>query len=256
MNNFRHEGDMIDVVTPSGGYTSGNFYIQGLIAGVAVNTSLEAEYNVLKTSGVFELPKTTSQAWAIGQQLYWDPATSKFTTVPGELTSYGAAAATAESADTTGEVKIGGGVPVAFGPIGQQAAVADLTENSGAIGGTNNGDLPSLTPTAVTSAALTATNPTAPTAFAPPTPGGSTPVVSAAATDLDTVAAAVKTLRDEVAAYELVISAIVVDITAQKTEQDKLVTDLAAAVAAVRETAAKQNAALAKLRLAGIIEDA
>jgi len=39
-------------------------------------------------------------------------------------------------------------------------------------------------------------------------------------------------------------------------ELDRLVTDLAAAVAAIREVAAKTNAALAKLRLAGVIEDA
>src|SRR3972149_1377858 len=182
MKNSLPPGESIDVVTSAGGYTSGNFYVQGLIAGVALNTSLETEYNVLKTCGVFELPKTTGQAWTLGQQLYWDPSTSKFTTTPGELTSYGAAAAAAAPAGPVGEGKSGGGGPVAFGPIGQQAAVADLTENAGALGGTSDGNLPSLTPTAVTTAALTATNPAAPTAYSAHA-SGSTPGASNAAPD-------------------------------------------------------------------------
>lgn len=128
MNNYLSKGDNITVVTPSGGYTSGLFYKQGLIAGIAMFTSLEAAENVLVTSGVFTLPKTTagSEAWALGDQLYWDPGTSKFTNVPGELTSYGVAAAAALAAATTGAVKLGGGGGIAAGPIAQQAAEADI----------------------------------------------------------------------------------------------------------------------------------
>jgi len=136
--------------------------------------------------------------------------------------------------------------------VGDQTAIASLTENAGAIGGTNDGDLPSLTPTAVTTAALTATNPAAPTAYSAHA-SGSTPVTSNAATDLDTTAAALATLRGEVATYETAISALIVDVAAQKAEQDKLVTDLAAAVAAIREVAAKQNADLAMERTAGLL---
>lgn len=47
-------------------------------------------------------PKTTGEAWAIGQVLYWDPGTGKFTTTAGSLVKCGHALATAGSADTTG----------------------------------------------------------------------------------------------------------------------------------------------------------
>lgn len=109
MNNFIQPGENLTVVTPSGGYIAGNFYILGAIAGVAMNTTLEAAENVLVTEGVFSLPKTTSQVWAVGEVLYWDPGTSKFTNVPGVLTARGVVAAAALSAATTGYVKLTGG---------------------------------------------------------------------------------------------------------------------------------------------------
>ena len=65
-------------------------------------------------------------------------------------------------------------------------------------------------------AAITATNPDAPTAYTAHS-SGSTPVTSDAATDLDTTAAALETLRDEVATYETAISALVADVTELRT---------------------------------------
>lgn len=59
-------------------------------------------------------------------------------------------------------------------------------------------------------AAATATDPAAPTAYAPHAAGAVT-VTSNAADDLDTTAAALKTLRDEVATYEGVISDLIAD---------------------------------------------
>lgn len=51
-------------------------------------------------------PKTTGEAWAVGQVLYWDPATAKFTTTAGALVKCGHALATAASGDTTGGLMI------------------------------------------------------------------------------------------------------------------------------------------------------
>ena len=64
--------------------------------------------------------------------------------------------------------------------------------------------------------AMTATDPSAPTAYTAHSSGGVT-VTSTAATDLDTTAAALKTLRDEVATYETAISALVADVAALDT---------------------------------------
>jgi hypothetical protein len=80
--------------------------------------------------------------------------------------------------------------------------------------------------------AATASNPAAPAAYTPHA-SGAVPVLSNAATDLDTTAAALSTLRGEVATYETAISALIVD------------------VASVR---AQLNLALAALRTHGLID--
>jgi hypothetical protein len=81
-------------------------------------------------------------------------------------------------------------------------------------------------------AAATATNPAAPTAYTAHA-SGAVAVTSNAATDLDTTAAALKTLRDEVASYETTISALIVDVASIRTQL---------------------NSALAKLRTHGLID--
>lgn len=70
----------------------------------------------------------------------------------------------------------------------------------------------------------TATNPAAPAAYTAHA-AGAVAVVSNAATDLDTTAAALATLRGEVAAYELVISALIVDVADLKQLVNSLIDD-------------------------------
>ena len=59
---------------------------------------------------VLSAGKTTGEAWAVGQKLYWDPATSKFTTTAGALVVRAFASAVAASGDTTGSVILFGAV--------------------------------------------------------------------------------------------------------------------------------------------------
>ena len=82
--------------------------------------------------------------------------------------------------------------------------------------------------------AATATNPAAPTAYSAHA-SGATAVTSNAATDLDTTAAALATLRGEVATYEIAISALIVDVADIRT---------------------KFNSVLAKLKTHGLIASA
>lgn len=70
-------------------------------------------------------------------------------------------------------------------------------------------------------AAATATNPSAPTPYTPHSSGGVT-VTSDSATDLDTVAAALDTLVDEVTTYETAISALIVDVEDIRTQLNDL----------------------------------
>ncbi len=77
-------------------------------------------------------------------------------------------------------------------------------------------------------AAATATDPAAPTAYSPHA-AGAVPVTSNAATDLDTAAAALKTLRDEVATYEGVISDLITDNADIRTQLNLALASLRAA---------------------------
>ena len=71
-------------------------------------------------------------------------------------------------------------------------------------------------------AAATAVNPAAPAAYSAHA-SGAIAVVSAAATDLDTTAAALEALRDEVVTYEIAISALIVDLADVRTQFAALV---------------------------------
>ena len=75
-------------------------------------------------------------------------------------------------------------------------------------------------------AAATAVNPTAPVAFTVPLVAQAVPVVSEAATDLDTVAAALKVLHTETTSYEVAISAVIVDVADIRTQLNALITAL------------------------------
>jgi len=108
-----------------------------------------------------------------------------------------------------------------------------------------------LNPTAP--AALTAVNPTAPAAFTVPLVAQAVAVVSEAATDLDTVAAAVKTLHTEVITYETAISALVADAVASRLEAVTYEVAISALVLDVAEIRTKVNAILSSLETGGIM---
>lgn len=113
MKNFLYKGETIDVVAPSGGLIAGQFYKIGNIAGVVASTVAEGEITALSRCGVYLLPKTTGQAWTLGQPLYWNVLTSKCTNIQaaGDL-PLGVAVPNADlsmaaSADTFGGVLLG-----------------------------------------------------------------------------------------------------------------------------------------------------
>ena len=108
MKNYIQEGEILEVVTPSGGYTSGVLYFQGALFGVAVLTSTSGEYNQLKTEGVFELTKAASQAWAIGDPIHWDIANALASTDPTVGPRVGSAANVVDNAvgSTLGYVRL------------------------------------------------------------------------------------------------------------------------------------------------------
>lgn len=105
MKNKTQCGDVLTLTAPSGGVTSGTAYLIGGLLAVATISADAGDDFTAERTGVFTLPKTTSQAWTQGQLLFWDDANSKFTNVAASgLVPAGAAVAAAASADTTGSV--------------------------------------------------------------------------------------------------------------------------------------------------------
>lgn len=77
------QGDALYVTAPSGGFAGGSPYMVGSIFGVASFDTPQTITGVLWVKGVYTLPKTSAQAWAVGDALYWDSANSVLTNVGG-----------------------------------------------------------------------------------------------------------------------------------------------------------------------------
>lgn len=112
MKNFVQEGDTVRVTVAAGSdavnLSSGDGYLIGSIFGVAAHDAAIGEGVELVLEGVFTLPKTTSQAWTVGEKAYWDVATGKVTTTASSNKQIGVVVAAAGSNDTTGNVRLSG----------------------------------------------------------------------------------------------------------------------------------------------------
>lgn len=145
-SNFIQPGDTVTLTAPYD-VDSGDGVLVGAIFGVAQGDAAETESVEAKRTGIWTLPKTSAQAWTLGQRIYWDDTQKECTTTASGNTPVGAAAAVAANPSATGRVLL---IPDAD-PTAATVAdnVPELTENSSTIGGTNDGNLPSLTATAV-----------------------------------------------------------------------------------------------------------
>jgi predicted RecA/RadA family phage recombinase len=111
--NFHQPGDVI-TITSAGAVTAGSLVLQGSLGGVALNAAAGAGEPVsIALTGVFSLPKTGSQAWAIGAPIYWTG--SACTTVASTNKMIGAAWEIVGSGagETVGKVRLNGGVVTA-----------------------------------------------------------------------------------------------------------------------------------------------
>lgn len=109
MKNYVSPGEHI-TVTAAADITSGQMVVAGAVFGVAQETVLSGAPVVLVRRGVFELPKTSAQAWTVGAKLYWDAANAVCTTTLSGNTLIGAAAAIAANPSATGTVLLDGAI--------------------------------------------------------------------------------------------------------------------------------------------------
>lgn len=146
MQNFKQPGKTLTFTAPSGGVVSGQPYLFGSILAVAcVSVDAAAEFEGM-VEGVFTLPKAGSQAWAVGQKIYWDDlaagsggqvCTSDAT--KGQLIGVATAVVGSGSGEVTGDVRLNGSAPAtAEGP---QTVIAALSMGTDVTASTANGSI-------------------------------------------------------------------------------------------------------------------
>lgn len=105
MKTYVQPGKVLTMVAPSGGVVSGGFVKIGAIFGVATTTAAQGEKFELYTGDVHNLPKTSAEAWAVGDVIY---ATSGgiLTTVSSANTKVGVAVLAAANPSGIGRVRL------------------------------------------------------------------------------------------------------------------------------------------------------
>lgn len=82
MKNLYKHGDEFPFTNPSNsvGIASGDVCAIGDVVGIAVGDILPSSQGTVQVAGVFIVKKKTSQVWAQGVKVYWDPTNKEFTT--------------------------------------------------------------------------------------------------------------------------------------------------------------------------------
>lgn len=112
MKTFIQSGDAVTVPAPAN-VSSGDGVQVGSLFGVANADAVSGADVVLSTTGVYTLPKTSAQAWAIGAAIHWDAENGVATTSTDDggtpATDFlliGHAVAAAANPSATGNVRL------------------------------------------------------------------------------------------------------------------------------------------------------
>jgi len=106
MKNYVQKGDAIEVVTPSGGFTSGQIVVVGALAGVCSGKYAEGETAVVCLEGVYTVPKVASGAIAQGAKIYVAASGGSATATVGSNIFLGYAWVAAADGDTTIQARL------------------------------------------------------------------------------------------------------------------------------------------------------
>lgn len=113
MKNYTQPGDLV-TITAAAAIASGELVRAGLLVGVAGGAAAIGEDVSIKTTGVFELPKTSAQAWTVGAAIYMIPASGLCTTATTAGNIFiGVALEAAANPSATGIVRLNGAAPAA-----------------------------------------------------------------------------------------------------------------------------------------------
>jgi predicted RecA/RadA family phage recombinase len=90
--------------------TSGAGLLVGAIFGIAAHDAASGDPLEIVTTGVFDLNKIGSQAWGVGDKVYWDNTNKRVTKIATDNTLIGVALGMVGSGadETTGRVRLNG----------------------------------------------------------------------------------------------------------------------------------------------------
>lgn len=108
MKSFVQRGHALSFAAPYAVASGAPFKVGALVA-VAVTAAATGAAVEGMPEGVFQLPKVSAQAWAVGDKIYWDDTAKLMTNVSGG-TLVGAATVAAANPSTTGTVYLDGAV--------------------------------------------------------------------------------------------------------------------------------------------------
>ena len=105
MKNYIQPGETIAAIAPAA-VLSGAGVLIGSLFGVASGDAASGAEVLLNTTGVYDLPKQTGQAWTAGQLLYWSG--TNMTNVVATNKLIGCAARAELSGATVGRIRLNG----------------------------------------------------------------------------------------------------------------------------------------------------
>ncbi len=107
MKSFVQHGNVLALVAPYA-VASGTPFKVGAIIAVAVNAADSGADVEGMLKGVFTLPKTSAQAWAVGDKIYWNDTNKVMTTAASGNTLVGFATEAAANPSSEGTVFLDG----------------------------------------------------------------------------------------------------------------------------------------------------
>jgi predicted RecA/RadA family phage recombinase len=119
MKNYVQPGDVVTVAAPAN-LTSGQMCRVGLLAGVATAAATSGDPVEIAVEGVFDVTKTGSQAWTVGQVIYGVGTTTLVattaTTSGNILLGVAMVAVGSGAGETVGRIRLNGAAPAALAP--------------------------------------------------------------------------------------------------------------------------------------------
>lgn len=107
MKNYVQKGENLTIAAPYD-VVSGGGVKSGLIFGVAAGDALSGADVDLVTVGVFDLPKVSTDTFAVGAAVYWNDTTKLVTSTASGNTKIGVAVSAATNPSGTVNVRLNG----------------------------------------------------------------------------------------------------------------------------------------------------